>query len=238
MLALVLVLVAGAFAGALADTVYLRDGTVLKGRVLWMRADSLAVRTGFGATLRIARTHVARVVVGDSPGAAAQAAPEPRAAGRGAAVSPGDSSRLVITFKDRELSSRIDVDRGRDRAAKLAAVRAIQLVLVDGDTAWARIDSTIDKVVYRGPVRGYRNTIRLKDVDVRVPAGRHQVSLVVRNLGSTEWADAFEPRPIDLEIGLGEIDFRPGAAARFHVGIRRGKLRLGRPELYVVERGD
>lgn len=232
--------VALAIAGvARADVVYLRDGTVLRGTVLWMRPDSLAVRTSFGATLHLDRGVVRRVVVGRD--VTPSAAPVPGSSGgAGAADSTAlanaEPARLVVTFKDRRLSSRIAVQRGHDLEAKLRALQAVELVLVDGDTAFAYVDSTIDKTIYQGPVRAYRNHIDLEDVDVSVPAGRHRVTLVVRNRGARRWRSAFQPRPIEIEIGLGEIDFRPGRAARFHVGIRRSRLGRKPPEFYVVER--
>lgn len=48
-------------AAALADTVYLDDGSQLNGTVQWMSADTLSLETGFAGTLSLAREQIVGV---------------------------------------------------------------------------------------------------------------------------------------------------------------------------------
>jgi hypothetical protein len=93
----------------------------------------------------------------------------------------------------------------------------------------------MDKTIYRGPERIYKNTIEIVDIAAKVPAGKRNVTVSVRNLGIGGYLDAFDGEPVNLETGLGTVELTPGGEVRFQVGISRGKLRLSRPEIYLVE---
>gem|GEM_PF-3457756 len=220
---------------AYGDFLYLRDGTVLRGTLVRVTADSLGFRTSFGPIVRVERARVARVVFG---GASEEVTPAPaRERAHPASIARDDraTGSVIVTFRNRSVSSKIRVDRGRDLAGHMRANRLMEILLVDGDTAYVHIDSTVDKTVYQGPKRFYKNTITLKDISVQVAAGVHQCTLLVANVDGDRYADRFDPAPLSLEFGLGEVRVPPHGTARFHLGLRRGKLLLGRPEFYLVK---
>jgi hypothetical protein len=111
----------------------------------------------------------------------------------------------------------------------------MQVLLVDGDTAWVYADTTTDKVIYQGPDRTYKNSIELRDIRVRVSAEVHAVALIVFNRGEVEYADRFDDKPLRLEYAIGDLRVDPGSERRVTMGISRGKLRMGQPRFVKLD---
>jgi hypothetical protein len=216
---------------ALGDVVQLRDGSTLKGRVVSLVGDTLAVRTTFGAEVRIARGRIALVSFTDS----IDAAPSGPVGTPGAAGAPAGTGRIGVTFQDRELSSKITAPARGEKEALIQANAIEQTLIVDDIVVYSRRDTTMDKTIYNGPERQYKNDIKLEDFDVEMPAGFHHARLLIRNVGLDEFGEAFDPEPLDLLLNLDNLEIPAGKTVRVKVGITRGRLRMSKPSLFRAE---
>jgi hypothetical protein len=233
-------IVLGAFAiAALAaatapgEVVRLRDASTLKGRLVRVDGDTLTFRTSFGA-VRIARSQIASIAFDDSTGAALAPA-LPAAGGAGPAYDAGAKGTIEVVFKDRELSSKIAIDKKKLWDEHVAANQIVLEFLVDGRVAHAAVDSTIDKRIYQGHTTVLKNETELADFAVEVPAGLRHAKLVVRNADPDTFRGDFEPEPLNLVLSFENLDVRAGEIIRLDVGIGKGKLKMGRPRLYRAE---
>jgi len=222
----------------LGDTVFLTDGSSLKGKVKTFANDTLVFNSTFG-DVRIPRERIASIVFGDSVTAPPSGLGGAAAVGAGAAAvaasSEPDSGEIVVTFKDRNLSSKIKVTKKKDLEGHLRANTILQVLLVNGDTAWVYADTTMDKTIYKGPDRIYKNTIELQDIRVLVEAGVHAVSLVVFSQGEQEYADRFDSKPLHLEYAIGDLRVDANSERRVNMGISKGKLSMGKPRFQKLE---
>ncbi|MCH7548707.1 MAG: hypothetical protein IH969_04065 [Candidatus Krumholzibacteriota bacterium] len=217
------------------DTLRLTDGTVLHGQVRGYAADSLSFRTSFGSDIRVARDRIVSIEFTDSTGAPQGPGLAVPVAGVAADAGGGGVGSIAVTFKEKTISSKIIVTRGNDEVAHLRANWILELLIVDGDTAFAYVDSIMEKTIYKGPDRVYKNMIELKDMYVELPAGPHHVTLVVRNAGLEDYANAFDGAPINMEFVIGDVQVYANRESRVHVGMDRGKLRTKKPRFYRVE---
>jgi hypothetical protein len=211
------------------DVVRLKDGSTLKGTVVSLHGDTLIVRTSFGPELRVPRASVAVISFSDT------LPPPPAPMAQRPAAAAGGTGRIAVMFADRDLSSKVVVVRGKDEARRLRANWIEQVLIVDDQVVYTAVDSTMDKTIYNGPERSYKNAIELEDFEVEVPAGMHHVSLVVRNRGGNDHADWFEDDPLDLVLPLDNTTITAGKTFRVKVGISRGRLRMGTPRFERVE---
>jgi hypothetical protein len=231
-LALALVLVAGVFAPALTrgDVVLLKDGSTLKGRVLSLAADTLTMRTTFGAEVRVPRSKLAQVSFTDSLVVPVTGGVAP-APGR----VPSGTGTIAVTFADRGVSSKIAAKARGDQEPYLHANWIEMRLLVDDQVVYTQRDTTMDKVIYNGPERLYKNEIELEDFEVDVPAGPHHARIVVTNVGADDYAAAFDTEPLNMVLNLDNMEVPADRNVRVRVGIKRGKLRLGKPKLVRLD---
>jgi len=214
------------------DTVRLRDGSSLRGRVAGMAADTLRFRLSFGAEVRIPRDRIAWIDFTDS---LASAAPATAGTPVGATVSGAtDSGTVSVSFKDRALSSKIIITKKQDWDGHVRANWIVQTLVVDGQRVDSVVDSVIDKTIYKGPDRILRNDIELVDLLARVPAGPHQCSVIVRNYGAEEYRDRFDGDPLDLEFNV-DVDVMGGRETELYLGVDRGRFRNKKPRLYSAQ---
>ena len=230
MMALAVVSVPAVTAG---DTVKTTDGSVLKGRVIRLDRDTLSVESTFGGVLRIPRSRIVWISFGDSvttpeSGSSQIATVDPT-------VSTGGDGELGVTFKNRVISSKIVVTKRKDLAGHLHANGIQQFLLVDGDTAFSYVDTVMDKTIYKGPDRVYKNTIELKDMFVNLSPGDHQIFVIVRSVGYDQYEDRFENGPLNVEFLLGDVQVHSARTTLVNIGISTGTLRMGKPRLYKVE---
>ena len=212
----------------MGDTVYLTDGSSLNGKVRSFANDTLVFNSAFG-DVKIPRENIASIVFGDSA-----MAPPSGVAALAAGAEP-DSGDIVVTFRDRKLSSKIKVTKKKDEEGHFRANAILQMLLVNGDTAWVYADTTMDKTIYKGPDRIYKNDIELKDIYLRVPAGVHALALVVYNRGEVEYQDSFDSKPLHMEYTIGDVRVDADSERRVHIGIARGKLKMGKPRFQKLE---
>jgi hypothetical protein len=215
------------------DVVRLKDGSTLHGRVLALVSDTLVVRTTFGARIQVHRSQVELVSFTDS-------LPAPPAMGAARPTTPVGSAgeglgTIAVTFKDQKLSSKIDFRPHRNEEERRRANWIEQALLIDGRQVYSRMDTTMDKTIYNGPERRYKNTIELEDFSVRVAAGLHHAVLIVRNVGIDDYPDAFDGDPLDVALPLDNLRVDADRTYRVRVGIERGRFRMGKPTLYRLE---
>jgi hypothetical protein len=218
------------------DTVYLTDGSSLKGRVRAYANDTLVFNSTFG-DVKIPRGHITAIVIGDSTwkppaGAGVGGGAAAAALVAGAAADSGD---IVVTFNDSKLSSKIKVRKKKDLEGHLRANTILQVLLVNGDTAWVYADTTMDKTIYQGPDRSYKNTIQLQDAMVRVPVGVHSVSILVYNLGEETYAERFDGKPLHMEYAIGDLRVDKDSERRVNMAISKGKLSMGKPRFVKLD---
>jgi hypothetical protein len=229
----VLAVAALAPSAAPGEVVRLKDASTLKGRLVHADGDSLTFRTSFG-TVRLGRSQIVWILFDDSTGAAAPDLP----GGTGAVVPPppaGGKGAIAVSFKDRELSSKIEIDKRRLWDEHVAANHIVVELLVDGKLLHTAVDSTMDKEIEKGHITQVKNDVELKDFSVEVPAGMCHATLIVRNADPDRFRDDFDPDPINLVLAINNLDVRAGEIMRVDVGINRGKLKMGKPKLYLVE---
>ncbi len=214
------------------EVVRLKDGSTLKGRLLRVDGDSLTIRLSVGVPIKVHRNAVESIVFSDSipPSPAAV----PAVAGAGPA-DPAGVGTVSIKFEDRNVSSKITVDKKKHWDEKVASNAIVVQFVVDGAVKYTAIDTTTDKTIYHGHDKQLKNDAELADFDIEVPAGARRCKLVVRNQDPDTFRDSFDPAPINAVLDLGEVYVRPGGLVRVDVQIDKGFLRTSSPKL---ERGN
>ncbi len=215
------------------EVVRLRDGSTLRGRLVRVAGDSLTFRLNIGTPIVLLRPQVLSIAFDDSVAAAVIAAPAVPA-GTTAAAATG-KGRITVSFKDRELSSKISIDKKKQWDEHVLSNHIVVEFLVDGKALYTAEDSTMDKTIYKGHIQQLKNDIKLQDFTVEAPSGMHQVELVVRNRDSDTFRYDFDPEPLNVVLVLDDFDVRAGGAVRIDVGINRGTISLGRPKFYRLE---
>lgn len=229
-LCFLLLLIVPALAGG--EVVKLKDDSTVRGRLVQVDGDTLVFRSTFG-TLRFHRDQVVSIVFDDSAWAeVTTGVPVPGSAG---VVAPGGKSRIQVSFKDRMVSSKISIDLKKDWDEHIASNAIVVEFFVDGKLAYSAIDSTMDKRIYKGHKTVMKNNTELADFGVEVASGYHTVRLVVRNADCDTYREFFDPAPIDMVLAMDDLDIRPGGTYRLDVGISKGALRLGQPQLIHLD---
>lgn len=200
------------------ETVKLKDESTVRGRLVEVRGDTLVFRSSFGL-LRLHRDQVISIVFDDSAAAAAivTAVPAKPATGK---------SRIEVVFKDRDLSSKIEIELKKNWDEHLRANHIVTELFVDGRVAYSAADTTTDKRIYHGHTTVMKNDVELADFGVDVPSGMHHARLVVRSAGVATHREFFDPEPLDKVLALDNLELAPGEIYRVHVEISKGKLRI------------
>jgi hypothetical protein len=204
----------------------LKDGSTLRGKLVRMEGDSLTVKLSIGSTVRVHRSLVESIEFTDSIVAPAPVPAQPTT------TAPKGVGTISVVFEDRNISSKITVEKKKEWDAHERSNDIIVELVVDGLVAYSAVDSTTDKTIYKGHEKQLKNNAELADFNVQVPAGPHRCSVVVRNRDPDTFRDDFEPSPLSAVLDLGEINVTPGGFARVDVRIDKGLLRLSSPRLY------
>lgn len=220
----VLVIVPVALQG---EILILKDGSELKGKIVAVTGDTLVFEPSFGGRISIHKDKVARIVYDESE----------RGSGPTPAVQAAGEGVLRVTFEQNKLSSKIAITN-KLKSQKEEILRANwieQLLIVGTDTVFSRVDTTMDKTVYKGHERLYKNNVELEDIEVPVKAGVHRCALIIRNRGVETHTDLFDEGPLDLMLVVDTINFTAGQSTPLKVGIKKGFLKLGSPRLVVED---
>ena len=215
---------------ASGEVVRLRDGSTLRGRLVSVVADSLTVRLSAGPRVTLHRSQVLAIDFDDAAGiaAAGQVPPvaAPAVAGKGT---------IYVSFKDREVSSKISIEHKRDWDAHVRSNAIVVELLVNGVVVHAAVDSTTDKTIYKGHTTQLRNDAVLEDFSVEVPAGAHQCEVIVRNFDEDTYREDFDDKPLHAALVIDSFEVPAGSGGRIEVGIDKGTLKMGKARLYRVE---
>lgn len=214
------------------EVVKLKDQSTVRGRLMEVVGDTLVFKSTFG-TLRIHRSQVVSIVFDDSLGSVALA-PAPAVAVPGVAI-PAGKARIEVSFKDRELSSKIAVQLKKDWDAHVRSNHILVELLVDGRTVYSYADTTMDKTINKGHTTELKNNIELADFGVDVASGLHHAKLVVRNRDVITYRKDFDSEPLDMVVPFDNLEIRPGEVYRLDVGISKGKLKMGSARLVPIK---
>jgi hypothetical protein len=206
------------------EILVLRDGSELKGRIVSFEGDTLVFEPSFGGRIFVHRENIARIVYDEGE----RRKPAAPATGKGS---------VSVRFEHRKLSSKVVVTKKlkRNQDEIIRANWIEQYLIVGLDTLFSRVDTTMDKTVYKGHERLYKNSVELEDFQVGVPAGVHRCVLVVRNRGADTHAEVFDDDPLDLRLVFDAVNVVDGLTIPLKVGIDKGFLRLGEPRLVIAE---
>ena len=227
--AVLFLLCAGFFVPVLlrSETLYLKDGSVVKGRFVKTELDTVFFETSFGTSIRVHKDKVARIDFGEE-----QAPPE------SAVDSPIRTTEapgtLLVTFEDFELTSKIVMER-RGNQREYEQENAIeQALFVDQKKVHSVVDSTTNKVVRSGPETTLRNDARPVELRVPLAAGVHQCSIVFSNSRAKEYAERFDPSPLVKKLVLDGIQVKPNQTTALRVGLKRKSWRVGKTDLVRI----
>lgn len=216
------------------EVVRLKDGSTLKGRLVRVEGDTLSVRLDLGSQIKIYRALIESIVFSDSlivdPARPAVSVVVPAA--------PTGVGVIAVKFEDREVSSKITIDKKKNWDAKVRSNNIVVEFIVDGVVAYTAIDTTTDKTIYLGQDKQLKNVAELKDFTVQVAAGSHRCELVVRNRDPDTYRQDFDPAPLNAVLDLNEVTIKPGGIQRVDVRIDKGMLRTGSPKLYQSNRNE
>jgi hypothetical protein len=212
----------------LSDILYLKDGSRIPGRVISFEGDTLFYAPSYGGRISVHRDAVAKIIYDESEDTGTMGAIKTQPTGPGV---------VSVTFKDDKLTSKIkETKKTKKIAAELLKANWIeQLLIVGKDTVYSRVDTTMDKTIYKGHDKLYKNTIRLEDMTATIESGVHQCVVVIRNVGAETHKDEFDEGPLDLRLEFQTVGIHPDQTTGLQVGIKKGRLRMGQPKLYQVQ---
>ncbi len=213
-----------------SESLRLKDGSVLNGRLVKVEQDTLYFETSFGATVAVHRGKVSRIEFDES---AVRSSNEPPAF-----LSIHTSERpgsLSVSFEKFTLTSRVVVPRGGDRES-YERENAIELALeVDGQNTYSFVDSTTDKTVRNGPETVLRNDIEPHDFGVAVSPGLYRCVVGFRNSRASAYVERFDPRPLDQKLVFDTVRIEPGKTTYIRVGLKRKAWLVGKTELFKID---
>jgi len=215
-------------ARAAGETIRLKDGSMLKGRLVRVDGDTLTVRLSIGAPIKVHRAQVESILFADSlsvPSLSVPTAVSPPAEG-------GGTGTIAIKFEDRNVTSKITIEKKKHWDEKVRSNHILVEFVVDGAVVYTVADTTMDKTVYRGEEKDLRNDAKLADFTVPVPAGRHVCTLLVRNRDVDTFGSSFDPEPLSTVLEFGEVNVENGGVVRLDIKMDKGLLRMSSPRLY------
>jgi hypothetical protein len=214
------------------EVLYLKDGSTIRGSVVAFERDTLTFDAAFGGRVRMARSQIVKIVFSDS---VATAPVSPGVKYRPPEPPRPEGGYLSVTFKDKKVSSKVVVHNKKNTEQLIKANWVVQSLMVDGDTVFTHVDSTMDKTIHKGHDKFFKNSVELEDMNVELDAGLHNCVVVVHNRGLGTYDDDFDHAPLDMSLNLDNIQIFPGRTTSVHVGINKGTLRLGKARLYRVQ---
>jgi hypothetical protein len=209
------------------EKLYLRDGSILNGTIETLKADSVRIKTSFGTRITISREDIYRIEFIDS------IPPTPAAAGQ--SLVTAEPGSLHVLFASQELSSKIVVHRGKDETLCRDANSIDQKLIIDDELQFAYADTVTDKKIRKGAETIYKNTIKLQDIKISLPAGMHTMRLVIGSRGRIEQEHRFETEPLLESLERNNLVIYPGKTTKLVIEVDRRKWGMGKTELSVRE---
>jgi hypothetical protein len=213
-----------------SEVLYLKDDSEIRGTLVSFVGDTLTFEPSFGGLIRVHRSQIVQLVFDESKAAHAPAI-------TGERETPEGPGMIKVVFKDDKLSSKVVVSRAnKKREAEIIRANWIeQLLVVGGDTVYSRVDTTMDKTIFQGHDKLYKNTIELEDMSAKLEAGVYQCIVLIRNVGAGVSDVDFDEGPIDVSLELETVGLYFDQTTLVRVGMKKGFLRMGQPKLYRVE---
>jgi hypothetical protein len=223
----ILLLLAGLPAILQSEVLILKDGSEVKGKIVTFEGDTLVFAPSFGGKIYVHRDNIVKIIYDESV----------RETSSGVQPDPVGDGVLRVVFKNNKLSSKIALtSKYKAYADEIIRANWIDLYLIVGiDTVYTRVDTTMDKTVYKGHERLYKNTVRLEDMQVTLPAGSHRCEIVIRNRGAQSHENLFDEGPLDLHLVIDMISVTKGLSTTVNTAIKKGFLRSGSPRLVAAD---
>lgn len=237
LLLLILMLSAAAVQGGEdSHQVMLRDGSVLKGRVLSLDAKELVLATRFDDALRIPRDQIAGIaftaMAAMAPARQTEAGeptlsepPPPAGEGLLEVAIKGDAIRSSARYRQR---------KDRERAEQLNVIHLN--IIVDGRVVHEEADPTIEKDFQDRGWIFLRNHHHFATASIPLPAGKHRVQIVVGNQLDLKKQGEKQPGLVSAELDIPEILIRPGEKTRIAIEGKSKGLNYGNYELQLLSR--
>jgi hypothetical protein len=210
-----------------SETLYLKDGSSVKGRIVKTENDTVYFETSFGASIRIPKDKVARI---DFEGVLPQTQPQPDSTMR----SVEEPGTLLVSFDDFQLTSRIVMKRRGDKSEYERENSIEQALFVGEKKVFSAVDSTTDKIVRQGPETVLRNDAKPVEMRVPVTPGVHQCTIVIGNTRASLHVDSFDPSPLSRRLVLDGIGVVSKQTTALRVGLKRKAWRIGKSELVRI----
>lgn len=211
-----------------SEVLHLKDGSVLKGRLVKMELDTLYFETSFGPRMAVPRGRVARIDFDEN-----WASPSGRPGSGAAVFTASEPGTLAVSFEEFELTSRIVLERGGSRAACERENTLEMTLVVNGLKVYSTVDSLTDKTVRKGPETVLRNDMRPRGFEVPLAPGIHRCVVAFGNTRASEHVELLDPGPLDKKLVLDPVRVDPGRTTHVRIGMKRkwtGKTELVRIE--------
>ncbi len=220
---------------ALADNtrhkLILKDGSVLQGRILSMDDDAIVMSTDFTESLTIPRDQVARIVLAgsDEPSPAKEPAVEvekqPVGEGTLEIALKGDAVRSSTRFKNRG---------DRDRAERMNMLHF--KVFLDGELIYHDQDDTIEKEMRERGWVFLRNKHIFPPATIKVPAGKHQILIVINNDLHLLRQGEKQSGVVASELSVEDVQVSDGKTTRLAIKGKAAKFRMGEYTMTLLSR--
>ena len=222
----ILLLLAGLPAMLQSEVLVLKDGSEVKGKIVTFSGDTLVFAPSFGGKIFVHRKDIVKIIYDESE----------REASRAVQAVPTGDGALRIVFDNNKLSSKIAITKKhKSNTDEIIQANWIEQLLIVGiDTVYSRVDTTMDKTIYKGHERLYKNSIILEDMQATVPAGIYRCVVVVRNRGAQSHEGVFDEGPLDLKLVLDAVTVSTGQTTTLKIAIKKGFLRSGTPRLVIA----
>ncbi len=218
-----------------SEVIRLKDGSMLKGKLVRVDGDTLTIRLSVGAPVKVHRAQVESIAFSDS---IATNPAKPAGAVGAAQAKPTGTSTVMVRFEDRKVSSRITINKKNDWDAKIRSNGIVVEFVVDGVIAYTAVDTVMDKTIYLGEEKKIKNDAELQDFEVHVASGRRRCKLVVRNVDPDTFGGSFDPAPVNTVLDFDDFTVEPGAIMRFDIKFDKGFLKTASPRLYHANKDD
>jgi hypothetical protein len=206
---------------------YLKDGSVIQGKLVRFVNDTLYFKTTFGADIRVPRHDVIRVDFVENMPRSTIPAPS----GTQVSSAPGT---LMISFEKFQVTSRVKVHRGKKREEIERANRIESAFYVGSERVFSEIDSVTDKEIREGPDTVLKNDMSPTDFKVAVAAGTYQCRMFLGNSYMSDYAGSFVDSPLEKKLLVENVKILPGETTQYRIGMKR-KMKIGSAQLFVFQ---
>lgn len=223
-------LLMAAQAAATTHSVHLLDGSIMRGEVLSLDKEQLALSTSFAGTLAIDRELIAAIFLTDMPALPAGNTET----GLTAAVDSSQVGTIEVAIKGDRIRSSVEFRDESDRE-RMAALNTLRLrVYVDGRLFYEDTDAEMEKDYFSSGHRKLVNENFFAPASLQVPAGKHHVTISIGNdldllkHGERQGSLAF------AEVSVDEVMVFAEELTRIKLEGKGSKMRHGPYELTVL----